>query len=733
MRSSRHARAATPEDKTGALAVYEASPSPPHDVEKGPSKRSLRGRSGCLNCRRRRKKCDETKPRCAKCKRLGEECEWDSGLSFRFTALEADHPSMIAGQRIAATVSNLQMVDVVFNYDTHECTEYLNGQEIALVDEFAEDENHASLDWNMDLDSHDITKSTTQEPHMGGRRNTLDNYSPGAQRFPCLRAQSQETSTMRDSRRSHSLAAVENETQPHVTFQTPLSSIDNPLSAPSLPTIREDDHLLSFTLPELESLDYLTDRDPFQFFGDSLWPPMNGEANTLLDMDHVPAESPDMYAMYYPNATYRELHTTLYNAMVDTARGTGLTRTGTPDSDKSQKAANHEPVNHTPQWGTLQRDPATVGKLPKGMTVRRETELWRNYLDEIALWLDMFDNDRHFQIHLPLLAQSSEPLRLSVLALSARQIERRDPNKPYTESLALYQEAIRLIAAELESMSTEVIGSCVLLCVLEMMSSSPKDWTRHLNGAAMLLKAAGINGVVGGMRQAIFWCFARMDMWGGFLSGSHTKIPTSLWFLPTGSMSTAISRFKTDFQNFDSYANYSLFLCASVLNVVSSRDTSTERDSSYSAKWKALFDLLIDWHANRPQEMRPLTPWANEREDEGPFPVVIYTNAAAVSANQLYHTATLLMLQAKPNDVRVRGQRSIFWHARQAIGISVSNLSHSAWTNALQPIYFAGKIMSSRAEHQVVLETLAEIERTTGFATQWRAQDLKEYWDDEAD
>ncbi|TIA07567.1 hypothetical protein D6C80_09715 [Aureobasidium pullulans] len=733
MRSSRHARAATPEDKTGALAVYEASPSPPRDVEKGPSKRSLRGRSGCLNCRRRRKKCDELKPRCAKCKRLGEDCEWDSGLSFRFTALEADHPSMIAGQRIAATVSNLQMVDVVFNHDTHECTEYLNGQEIALVDEFAEDENHASLDWNMDLDSHDITKSTTQEPQMGGRRNTLDTNSPEAQRFPFLRAQSQETNTMRDSRRSHSLAAVDNETQPHVTFQTPLSSIDNPLSAPSLPTIREDDHLLSFTLPELESLDYLTDRDPFQFFGDSLWPPMTGEANTLLDMDHVPAESPDMYAMYYPNATYRELHTTLYNAMVDTARGTGLTRTGTPDSDKSQKAANHEPVNHTPQWGTLQRDPATVGKLPKSMTVRRETELWQNYLDEIALWLDMFDNDRHFQIHLPLLAQSSEPLRLSVLALSARQIERRDPNKPYTESLALYQEAIRLIAAELESMSTEVIGSCVLLCVLEMMSSSPKDWTRHLNGAAMLLKAAGINGVVGGMRQAIFWCFARMDMWGGFLSGSHTKIPTSLWFLPTGSMSTAISRFKTDFQNFDSYANYSLFLCASVLNVVSSHDTSTERDSSYSAKWKALFDLLIDWHANRPQEMRPLTPWANEREDEGPFPVVIYTNAAAVSANQLYHTATLLMLQAKPNDVRVRGQRSIFWHARQAIGISVSNLSHSAWTNALQPIYFAGKIMSSKAEHQVVLETLAEIERTTGFATQWRAQDLKEYWDDEAD
>ncbi|KAI5198114.1 hypothetical protein E4T42_06369 [Aureobasidium subglaciale] len=182
-------------------------------------------------------------------------------------------------------------------------------------------------------------------------------------------------------------------------------------------------------------------------------------------------------------------------------------------------------------------------------------------------------------------------------------------------------------------------------------------------------------------------------------------------------MSTAISRFKTDFQNFDNYANYSLFLCASVLNVVSSRGTSVERGSSYSAKWKALFDLLVDWHAKRPPEMRPLTPRSNERDDEGPFPVVIYTNAAA----------------AKPNDVRIRGQRSIFWHARQVIGISVSNLLHAAWTNAPQPLYIAGKVMSSKAEHRVVLEALAEIERTTGFATQWRAQDLKEYWGDEAD
>ncbi|KAH0341418.1 hypothetical protein KCU81_g6242, partial [Aureobasidium melanogenum] len=602
------------------------------------------------------------------------------------------------------------MVDVVFDLDTHECKEFLNGQEYSTAEDTHENEvstshenDSGTFSWDMDLAVDGTTESLPQDQTLV-RRFTNDHISPRFQRVSILIPESHENNSVDNSRRSNSFAAGEGEAQHHVTFQTPLHPSDDPMSTGSLPVIREDDHLLSFSLPELDSLDYLTNRDAFPTFGDSLWPTMsNEETNALMEVDHVPAESPDIYAMYYPNATYRELHTTLYNHMVDTARGTGLTRTGTPESDDSQHS----------------------------MTVRREMELWRNYLDEIALWLDMFDNDRHFQIHLPILAQNSEPLRLSVLALSARQIERRDPDKPYTESLALYQEAIRLIAGELESMSTEVIGSCVLLCVLEMMSSSPKDWARHLNGAAMLLKAAGINGVVGGIRQAIFWCFARMDMWGGFLSDSYTKIPTSLWFLPTGTMSTAISKFKTDFQNFDSYANYSLFLCASVLDVVSRRGSANERGSTFSAKWKALFDLLVDWNTNRPAEMRPLASRACDNDDEGAFPVVIFTNAAAVSANQLYHTATLLMLQAKPNDLRVRGQRSIFWHARQVIGISVSNLLHAAWTNAPQPLYIAGKVMSSKAEHRVVLEALAEIERTTGFATQWRAQDLKEYWGDE--
>lgn len=89
--------------------------------------------------------------------------------------------------------------------------------------------------------------------------------------------------------------------------------------------------------------------------------------------------------------------------------------------------------------------------------------------------LDMFDNHRHFASIFPQMAKSCPHLRLSILALSARQLERKQREKTQNESLFLYQEAIHLLLPELESRTTPVIASCVILCVLEMLSCMSSD------------------------------------------------------------------------------------------------------------------------------------------------------------------------------------------------------------------------------------------------------------------
>lgn len=124
----------------------------------------------------------------------------------------------------------------------------------------------------------------------------------------------------------------------------------------------------------------------------------------------------------------------------------------------------------------------------------------------------MFDNNRTFGTKLPVAANQSPPLMYSILAIGARQLERKDKIKYSFNSLELYQEAIRLLTPLLQARDTNVIATCVILCCLEMFTASAQDWRRHLEGCAAIFESFGVNGFSGGVLQAVFWCYARMGM-----------------------------------------------------------------------------------------------------------------------------------------------------------------------------------------------------------------------------
>lgn len=122
----------------------------------------------------------------------------------------------------------------------------------------------------------------------------------------------------------------------------------------------------------------------------------------------------------------------------------------------------------------------------------------------------MFDSNRAFGIQLPVLAKESPPLLYAILAIGARQLERKEKTQSSFDSLELYQEAIRLLTPLLQARDTHVIAACVVLCCLEMFSASAQDWRRHLEGCAAVFDAFGVNGFSGDILQAVFWCYARM-------------------------------------------------------------------------------------------------------------------------------------------------------------------------------------------------------------------------------
>lgn len=342
-----------------------------------------------------------------------------------------------------------------------------------------------------------------------------------------------------------------------------------------------------------------------------------------------------------------------------------------------------------------------------------------------------------------MLAKHHPHIRYSILALSARQMERKAQTQDSSCSLALYQHAIHLLSPLLQLRTTEVLASCVVLCVLEMMSCSPKAWRRHLDGCAALIQALGLSGGCGGLEQALFWCFARMDICGGLISSERTLIPLHKW-MGGGDIISDVSILLNLHGDFSMYANHVVYLTAQVVDLLCSSGKWEQKDrnlaesfssSDYMAQWTRLFGLLESWYNNRPEEMKALLsfppPSPNIISAAKPFPTLLYGNGPAVSGNQMYHTAALLMLKYKPIHIQfARKPHSILWHARQICAISISNTHHGCWTNSIQPLYIAGQNMSHPSEHDAIVSLYERIERETGWATSWRVDDLREWWGD---
>jgi hypothetical protein len=119
---------------------------------------------------------------------------------------------------------------------------------------------------------------------------------------------------------------------------------------------------------------------------------------------------------------------------------------------------------------------STTVKVPHARLVR----YLQNWITECAPQLDKFDEEQHFQIEVPLVAQRSPALLYALLAFSSRQMERRGLMQGHCDSLELYQESIRLLAPALQAKDSVTLVTACVLAVFELMSSETGNWRRHV-------------------------------------------------------------------------------------------------------------------------------------------------------------------------------------------------------------------------------------------------------------
>lgn len=369
----------------------------------------------------------------------------------------------------------------------------------------------------------------------------------------------------------------------------------------------------------------------------------------------------------------------------------------------------------------------------------------KNWITECAPYLDKFDEARNFGVHIPILAQRSPTLFYAILAFSARQTERKACLDKAYDSLELYQESIRLLGPCLQARDPNVLVTVCILAVMELMSVSPRDWRRHVEGCAALFDSFSVNGLSGGHLQAVFWCYARMELCGAIISNGaeSTVLPLEKWVPAMPDTAGPKEREETIRALFhekgrvspDMHANWAVYLCAKTCDLACRQTRHLELGElvhdprPFTEQWECLWDELQFWLEQRPPAMLPIKTTGIGGGQI--FPEIFFAHWAAISGNQLYHASCIMMLDMKPSTNVLplsKPHHSAIWHARRVCGISLTNPHSGNLINAIQPLYIAGKLLSHRSEHVEVAKLFKIVEETTGWGAMWRLKDLERAW-----
>jgi hypothetical protein len=124
----------------------------------------------------------------------------------------------------------------------------------------------------------------------------------------------------------------------------------------------------------------------------------------------------------------------------------------------------------------------------------QEAMLLQHYIENVALFFDMVDNECHFGVHVVQRAKKNSTLMNAILALSARQLSRTTDFDPYIAD-AYYQRCFdTLIPALNENVAIKeesLLAATIILRLLEEMNISVigSDPQGHLFGTQAIIRA----------------------------------------------------------------------------------------------------------------------------------------------------------------------------------------------------------------------------------------------------
>ncbi|KAF2756545.1 hypothetical protein EJ05DRAFT_67340 [Pseudovirgaria hyperparasitica] len=324
--------------------------------------------------------------------------------------------------------------------------------------------------------------------------------------------------------------------------------------------------------------------------------------------------------------------------------------------------------------------------------------------------------------------------------------------------------------------SVELLVASAILGVYEFLDASNPEWSRHLSGARSLLDIAKeqmmpferVSFSVSPSpllkaKKATFWNIARQDMLAAFINNTYTRIDTEdheLW-REAGLIVDADGFIEAS--NDDNYtgmkedliSNGLIWLMMKLVNFMASGDDVPPevgggawlgaKQRNLLEFWYCLEKHFQKWYDILPQTFFPparLDPPNEDFATDHRFHEVWFSIPMCAATMQHYHFSQVLLLINKPHEstagrstvaARTKSYGNVLEfcqrHCQEIVSIALSQSEASIRIHGIQPLYVAGQCFTDRRDRELVLSLLREIETDTGWATQYRVDQLLAQWD----
>ncbi|KAJ6100263.1 hypothetical protein N7467_001798 [Penicillium canescens] len=349
----------------------------------------------------------------------------------------------------------------------------------------------------------------------------------------------------------------------------------------------------------------------------------------------------------------------------------------------------------------------------------REAVLMRNFVENMALWADITDPQRHFETEVSARALKEPFLRYAVFAFSSRHLDRQD-SSDVTEALQHHNCCVQLLIPALseprEHITEDILATVAILRQHEEMDGEDNQF--HLTGTTHILNTVSTFGSSGGLGEAAAWLCLRQDIYISLTTQRPLRTDLQSFY------QSDVFRRNDDF----AWSSRMVFLLAKVLQ-------SAFTDSATAHGIGAEID---EWYSTKPYTFEPVRFVPRGPEPDQRFPTIWMLLPVHVIGIQYFHLAKIVLALSEGSNASsayesLRHSRIVEkivrHHLLTVLGLAHSNSkAENTLFTARHSLVAWGWVLRHRLDQRAAEALLQAMHARTGWNMDSLIQSLRAQW-----